>query len=62
MKLLKVFRNGDIAPQEYVTEDQRYYINKNPDGPGWRLYNFYPDGKICFNRIIHTLKEARELL
>lgn len=38
MILRKVFRRGEVAPQEYMTEDHRYYIRKHKPGKGWDVF------------------------
>lgn len=59
MKLKKIFRKGEIAPQEYITADRRYYIKKCPQG--WKVFHLDPDGKYRYYKTIRLLNEAREL-
>lgn len=61
MVLKNVFRKGDIAPQEYVTEDRRYYVHKNKSGPGWDVFKLSSDNKYRFYKTFPNLKAIREL-
>lgn len=60
MKLHKVFNKGTIVPQQYVTTDRRYFVNKSPHG--WNVYHIEPDSRYKFFKEVKTLKEVRDLL
>lgn len=61
MILRKVFRRGEVAPQEYMTEDHRYYIRKHKPGKGWDVFKVAKDNRYKFYRVFPSLQEVREL-
>lgn len=61
MILKKVFRRGEVAPQEYMTEDHRYYICKHKPGKGWDVFKIAEDNRYKFYRVFPSLQEVREL-
>lgn len=61
MVLKKVFRRGEVAPQEYMTEDRRYYIRKHNSGKGWAVFKISENNRYKFYRTFSSLQEVREL-
>ena len=61
MILRKVFRRGEVAPQEYMTEDHRYDIRKHKPGKGWDVFKIAEDNHYKFYKVFPSLQEVREL-